>query len=428
MGASLLADAFAHNDSELCAEGVPLSAIARAVGTPAFVYSSGHVRARTAALADALRGTPHRIHFSLKANACRGVLTVVRTGGCGADVVSGGELFRAVRAGFAPGDIVFGGVGKTPREIEEAITADVKLLNVESVGELEMVSRIAATTGRTVNVGLRINPEVEVESPHEFIKTGERGNKFGIPSNEFERAVGAALTLKHLRLRGIGMHIGSQLRTLDAHRAGTERLLGLVDLARGSGARDLAYLDLGGGLPVRYEEEADADLEGYGAIAADAAARSRLEIIVEPGRFVAANAGVLLTRVLYRKHTGGTEYVVVDAGMTELLRPSHYDAYHRIDAVHPRAGSVVADIVGPVCESGDFLARGRPLPDVRPGDLLAVHSVGAYGFVMASHYNARPRVAEVIVDGDRWALATGRETYADLVRHERAHLEWKAGR
>jgi len=428
VGAGVLAESFVRNDSELCAEGVPLAAIAAKVGTPAFVYSAGHVRARTGALAGALRGTAHRIHFSLKANACRGVLTVVRTGGCGADVVSGGELFRAVRAGFAPGDIVFGGVGKTPRELEECITLGVKLLNVESVAELEVASRIARATGRTVDVGLRVNPEVDVESPHEFIKTGERGNKFGIPSDEFERAVGAVVTLKNLRLRAVGMHIGSQMRTLDAHRAGTERLLGLVELARASGAKDLAYLDLGGGLPVRYDEEADADLEGYGAIAADAAARSRLEIIVEPGRFVVANAGVLLTRVLYRKRTGGTEYVVVDAGMTELLRPSHYDAYHRIDAVQARDGSVVADIVGPVCESGDFLARGRTLPDVRPGDLLAVHSVGAYGFVMASHYNARPRVAEVLVDGDRWALATDRETYADLVRHERAHLEWKAVR
>ncbi len=223
------------------------------------------------------------------------------------------------------------------------------------------------------------------------------------------------------------MHVGSQLRSLDAHRAGTERLLALVDVARAAGATHLASLDLGGGLPVRYSDEDDADLDGFAAIARAAATRSGLEILVEPGRFIVANAGVLLTRVLYRKRSGGTEYVVVDAGMTELLRPSHYDAFHRIEPVESpdSAPGIVADVVGPVCETGDFLARARDCPDVQPGALLAVHSVGAYGFVMASHYNARPRVPEVVVDGGRWALATARESYADLVRHERVHLEWR---
>jgi diaminopimelate decarboxylase len=221
------------------------------------------------------------------------------------------------------------------------------------------------------------------------------------------------------------MHVGSQLRTLDAHRKGADRLVTLVEEARQAGAQDLMYLDLGGGLPVRYDSEDEADVESFAEIARAAAVKSRLSIIVEPGRYVVANAGALLTRVLYRKRNGGVEYVIVDAGMTELLRPSHYDAFHRIESVSDRGGSVIADVVGPVCESGDFLARGRTLPDVSPGDLLAVQSVGAYGFVMASHYNARPHCAEVLVDGGRWALATARETYADLVRHERAHLEWR---
>lgn len=429
VGAGVLNESFTRQSGALAAEGVPLAAIAAAVGTPAFVYSAAHLRARVAALGSALSGVPHKVHYSLKANASRALISVLRSAGCGAEVVSGGELFRAMLSGFAAQDVVVGGVGKTPREIDEAVALGVKLINVETIAELELVNHIARSRGRVASVGLRINPEVEVESAHEFIKTGAKGHKFGIPQDEGAAAAGAALALAHVKLRGIGMHVGSQLRSLDAYRTGAERLLAVVDTAREGGARDLAYLDIGGGLAVNYHEERDADLEGFASIARDASARSGLEILIEPGRYIVANAGVLLTTVLYRKRNGGTEYVVVDAGMTELLRPSHYDAYHRVEPVEDRDGGgqpIVADIVGPVCESGDFLARGRTLPDVKPDDLLAVHSVGAYGFVMASHYNARPRVPEVLVDGDRWALATARETYADLVRHERAHLDWSA--
>ena len=425
MGTSVLTDTLARHNGVLCVDDVSLSAIAREVGTPAFVYSAAHVRARYGALVAALAHIPHRVHYSLKANSCRALLGVLRDAGSGADVVSGGELFRAVRAGFRPPDIIFGGVGKSIREIEEAIAASVKLLNVESVAELELVDALARRLGRTARVGLRVNPEVAVESAHEYTKTGERGHKFGIPYDEIESAVHVALKLRHVRLCGIVMHVGSQLRTLDAHRQGTERLLALVDMARAAGASHLSFLDLGGGLPVTYSDEPGADLEGFGEIAREAAEHTGLEILVEPGRFLVANAGVLLTRVLYRKRSGGTEYVVVDAGMTELVRPSHYDAFHAIEAVEPRDGEMVADIVGPVCESGDFLARGRSISVVEPRDLLAVQSAGAYGFVMASHYNARPRAAEVIVDGGQFALSTARETYADLVRHERAHLDWK---
>jgi diaminopimelate decarboxylase len=427
VGAGVLTDYFARAGGTLLAEDVPLRAIADAAGTPAFVYSAAHVRDRYQALSRALGDTPHRIHYSLKANSCRGLIDVLRAEGSGVDVVSGGELFRALRAGFAPQDIIFGGVGKSAREIQEGIDAGVKLLNVESLPELRLVNELAGTTGRQANVGFRVNPEVAVESAHHYTKTGEKGHKFGIPYDEVEHAAQVAAELPNIRLCGLGMHVGSQLRTLDAHRAGTERLLTLVDSVRRSGLSTLASLDLGGGLPVRYSDEGEADVEGFAAIARDAAGRSGLEILIEPGRFMVANAGILLTRVLYRKRNGGTEYVVVDAGMTELLRPSHYDAYHHIEPVDQveAAAEVVADVVGPVCESGDFLARARSLPDVQPGALLAVRSVGAYGFVMASHYNARPRAAEVLVDGGRWALVTARETYADLVRHERANPEWR---
>jgi diaminopimelate decarboxylase len=410
-------------------EGVPLDEIARDVGTPAFIYSASHVRGRYMALHSAMEDVPHRVHYSLKANACGGILRVLREAGSGADVVSGGELFRALRAGFTPEDIIFGGVGKTEDELREGISAGVKLLNVESLAELELANDIAAALGRTANIGFRVNPEVAVESAHKYTKTGEKGHKFGIPYDEVEHAASLAQGLRNIRLRGIGMHVGSQLRSLDAHRAGAERLLSLVESVQRIAGKSLVSLDLGGGLPVRYDDESEADVSGFASIARDAAKRSNLEILLEPGRFMVANAGVLLTRVLYRKRTGGTDYVVVDAGMTELLRPSHYDAFHRIEGVtrDDSSSQIVADVVGPVCESGDFFARARSVPDVGPGEYLAIHSVGAYGFVMASHYNARRRAVEVMVDGARWAIATKRETYEDLVRQEPQSLEWRSG-
>jgi len=428
VGSLLLTEYFTRHEGELAAEGVSLRDIADAEGTPAFVYSAGHVRAQYQALRRALEGVRCRVHYSLKANSCAALLHVLRAEGCGADVVSGGELYRAARAGFESGDIILGGVGKTRDEIRAGVEGGVKLLNVESLAELEIVDDIAGEAGRIASVGVRVNPEVAVESAHHYTKTGERGHKFGVPYDDVEHVARVAKSLKNIRLRGVGMHVGSQLRTLDAHRNGAERLLALVETLRAGGMTDLAYLDLGGGLPVRYNDERDADVEGFAGIARDVAARSGLEILLEPGRFMVANAGVLVTRILYRKRSGGTEYVIVDAGMTELLRPSHYDAFHRIEPVTARDGNgeIVADIVGPVCESGDFLARGRRIPDAEVGDLLAVHSVGAYGFVMASHYNARVRPAEVIVDGDRYAVATTRESYADLVRQENAPLVWRS--
>lgn len=428
MGAGVLTDSFPRHGTALCAEGVPLREIADAVGTPAFVYSAGHVRARYRMLAGALARTNARIHYSLKANACGALLGVLRGEGSGVDVVSGGELYLALRAGFAPGDVVFGGVGKTAAEIEAGVRAQVRMLNIESYAELELASAIASACGLSVRIGLRVNPEVAVESAHHYTKTGERGHKFGIPFDEVETVARRALELPNVHLVGIGMHVGSQLLSLEAHRTGAERLVGLVDRVRALGARSLELLDLGGGLPVRYDREGDFDLDGFAAIVADVVGRTGLQVVLEPGRFLVANAGVLLARVLYRKRSGGSECIVTDTGMTELLRPSHYGAYHAIEAVEAdldRGNGIVADIVGPVCESGDFLALQREVPDLAPGDLLAVRSVGAYGFVMASHYNARPRAAEVIVDGDRWAVATRRETHADLVRQQEDPLQWR---
>jgi diaminopimelate decarboxylase len=421
----LSAEVFPRVDGQLHVEGVPLAAIAREVGTPAYVYSAAHLRARAAALQAALHGVPHGIHYSMKANGCRAVLRTLHAAGCGIDVVSGGELYKALAAGVPASDIVFGGVGKTRSEIAEALRAGVRVLNGESRAEIALAAAIAAEQGLVLDIGLRVNPEVEVTAAHAYIETGEEGHKFGIPQGEVPAAVAEALALPALRLRAIVMHVGSQMSTLTAVRAGAERLVAMVLAAREAGARDLDLLDLGGGLAVRYDDEPEADLAALRDIAQRAHAATGCTILIEPGRYLVANAGLLLTRVLYRKTSGDSEIVIVDAGMTELVRPALYEAYHRIEAVGPVAGTITGDLVGPVCESGDFLALARALPDLRPGDLVAVHSVGAYGSAMASTYNARPRAAEVLVDGERWALATARESYADLVRLDRETLDWR---
>lgn len=415
---------FSRREGALHCEQVPLELIAREVGTPSYVYSAGTVRDRYTRLDAALAGAPHRIHYSLKANACRGVLEVLRAMGCGVDVVSGGELFRALSVGFRGEDILFGGVGKQAHELREALMAGVKLINVESESELRMISALAVELGVVAPIGLRVNPEVDVTNAHRYIATGERGHKFGIPVGEALAVGVVAIGLPSISLQAVDMHVGSQLSSFEAYRAGTDRLVELSLALRTAGA-PIRYLDCGGGLPVPYAEEAEPDLAEYAAIVTAAANRLGAELLVEPGRFFVAAAGALVTRVLYRKETGTKSYLVCDAGMTELLRPSHYDAFHRIETVAAPSGSLVADVVGPVCESGDFLALDRELPDVQPGDLLAVHTTGAYGYVMSSHYNARPRVPEVLVDRTRWAVVTARESYADLTRLEESTPSWR---
>ncbi|HEX6314797.1 MAG TPA: diaminopimelate decarboxylase [Gemmatimonadaceae bacterium] len=428
MGQGVLSAAtpLALRDGTLACEGVGLDALAEHVGTPAYVYSSASVREQFHKLDKSLSGVPHRIHYSLKANANWAILRLIRSLGGGAEVVSGGELYRALHGGFAPEEIVFGGVGKSARELGEAVDAGVRLVNVESEAELRLLDGIACDRKRKIPVGLRLNPEITVDSPHAYIRTGGKGHKFGIPWDEGLPAARLAASLPWIELAGVDMHVGSQLAVLDAYERGLERLLALLESIRAEGIKSVRYLDIGGGLAVPYEDEKPPDLNAYGRIVRDVAKRTGLEILVEPGRFLVADAGILLTRVLYRKRSGGREIAVTDAGMTELLRPSHYQAYHHIEPVRPRQrANVRIDVVGPVCESGDFLALDREMPDIEAGDLLAVRTAGAYGYSMASNYNARPRAAEVLVDGDRWALTTEREEYRDLTRLERIGLEWK---
>jgi diaminopimelate decarboxylase len=420
-----LTTAFARVDGALACEGVALATIANAVGTPTYVYSANAVRDQYARLAAALDGVPYRIHYSLKANSNLALLRLLRSLGSAADVVSGGELFRARRAGFSPRDIIFGGVGKTEREIADGIDAGVLLLNVESEDELRLVDRLGRARGVEVPVALRVNPEITVETPHSYIRTGEKGHKFGIPYDEVREVARVAASLPNVVLHGLDMHVGSQLSRLDVYQHGIDRVLELLAQLRSDGARDLRYLDIGGGLAVTYEAEEPTDLTRFAEIVVPAVRATGLQLIVEPGRFMVGNAGVLLSRVLYRKRSGGKELLVVDAGMTDLLRPSHYNAYHRIEAVESIAGRSRVDVVGPVCESGDFLALDRELEDMHAGDLLAVQSAGAYGYVMASNYNTRGKPAEVLVDGDRFALVTQRESYQHLVMPELLEPEWR---
>jgi diaminopimelate decarboxylase len=420
-------DKEASRDVEgLRCEGVSLATIASEVGTPCYVYSAAGIRDQYSLLHNALGKLDARLHYSVKANSSIAILALLRELGAGLDIVSGGELFRALKAGYNGNEIVFSGVGKTEREMEEALRAEVLLFNVESEQELHVLDAVARRLGVTAPVALRVNPEVLVDTPHPYTRTGEKGMKFGIPFDEALSVAKVAATLRNVRLRGLDMHVGSQISQFAPYEVGLQRLLHL----RGEIERDtkirLEYLDIGGGLAVTYDAEQSVDVSEFGQVISALVGASGLKIILEPGRFLVGNAGVLLTRVLYRKRSGGKEFIIADAGMTDLLRPSHYNAFHRIEAVKPTGRTTVADVVGPICESGDFLALDRQIDDAEPGDLLAVQSTGAYGFVMSSNYNSRPRPAEVLVDGDRFAVITRRESYDDLIRNEELQADWRS--
>lgn len=415
---------FVRTDGTLSCDGVSLDAIASAVGTPVYVYSLAAIRSQYRQLDEALSGVPHRLHYSVKANSNLAILSALRALGSGVDIVSGGEMYRSEAAGFKGADIVFSGVGKTEREMTEALTLGVLMINVESEEELVLLNAVAGRLGKKAPVALRVNPEVMVDTPHPYTRTGVKGMKFGIPFDETLLVAEKALRMPNISLIGLDMHVGSQISQFEPYEIGLGRLLQLRSEIESEGAV-LEYLDIGGGLAVSYDAEHPIDVEEFGAVVTRIVGPTGLKVIVEPGRFLVGNAGILLTRVLYRKRSGGKEFIIVDAGMNDLIRPSHYNAYHRIEAVHATANRTTADIVGPVCESGDFLGLHREVDDVQPGELIAVLSAGAYGFVMASNYNSRPRVAEVIVESGRFGVVAERETYSDLIRNETLAPQWR---
>ena len=418
---ALLTDAgLDRQKASLIMAGVPLSAVADAVGTPAYVYNAEAVRARFAALDDALSAIPQRICYAVKANDNLAVLRLLHDLGAGADIVSAGELARARAAGFPAARVVFSGVGKSAEELHAAVLAGVGHVNVESGEELELLAAIATEADRKVSVGIRVNPDVTADT-HPYISTGKSGIKFGIPTDQVIAAARLIAAHPLLELTSIAMHLGSQLTDTGPFQEGVRRLLALVADVRAAGIGTVQVLDVGGGLGIRYGAETPMDPAAFAAAVVPLVAGTGLTLYVEPGRFLVGSAGVLLTSVLYRKHSGGKSFVIVDAGMNDLVRPSHYHAYHEIVELEAAGRPVEpVDVVGPVCETGDFLALDRPLPALERGERVAVLGAGAYGFVMASSYNARPRPPEVIVDAGRFAVARPREEVAELFRGERS--------
>jgi diaminopimelate decarboxylase len=417
--ARLLADAgLTHRNGDLYSSDVRLADIADAARTPVFVYNADVIGARYRALDDALGVIPHRICFAVKANSNLAVLRLFSELGAGADIVSGGELLRALAAGFPASRVVFSGVGKTDDELALAIERGVGHIHLESAEELDALARIAATQRRRVAVGIRVNPDVTAET-HPFIATGHGGIKFGVPVDQVVGLAQAISRDRWLTLDTIAMHVGSQLLSPEPYVQGIRQLLALVADLKAAGIGGIGTLDIGGGLGVRYHDEKPLEPATLAGAIAPLVADSDLVISLEPGRHLVAPAGVLLTEVVFRKHAGGRDVVIVDAGMNDLVRPSHYQAWHEIVELHEsgRAADVV-DVVGPVCETGDFLALGRELPRVVRGERLALLGAGAYGFAMSSNYNSRPRAAEVLVHGSAWEVVRTRETFDDLMRGE----------
>ncbi|QFU10870.1 Diaminopimelate decarboxylase [Stutzerimonas frequens] len=409
-------EAFSYRDGQLFAEGVALPALAQRFGTPTYVYSRAHIEAQYRAYADALDGMPHLVCFAVKANSNLGVLNVLARLGAGFDIVSRGELERVLAAGGQPGRIVFSGVGKTRDDMRRALEVGVHCFNVESTDELERLQQVAAELGMKAPVSLRVNPDVDAGT-HPYISTGLKENKFGIDIDNAEAVYARAAELPNLDVVGVDCHIGSQLTSLPPFLDALDRLLALVDRLATRGIQ-IRHLDLGGGLGVRYRDEQPPLAGDY-----IQAVRQRIEgrglaLLFEPGRSIVANAGVLLTRVEYLKHTAHKDFAIVDAAMNDLIRPALYQAWMNVVAVQPHEGDTRRyDIVGPICETGDFLAKDRELALVE-GDLLAVCSAGAYGFVMSSNYNTRGRAAEVLVDGDQAFEVRRRESVQELYAGE----------
>lgn len=395
-----------HAMDGLVMDGVPLNAIADALGTPTWVISAGHIRARLADLRAALDGAglPARIHYAVKANDHLAILRIVAGAGAGADVVSGGELQRALVAGIQAAHIVYSGVGKAEWEMRAALEAGVGQINVESAEELAMLSALAAATGRIARVAFRINPDVDAGT-HAKITTGRADNKFGIAYDDTPALYAHAATLPGIEPVGLALHIGSQILSTTPYRAAYARTAELVRTLRAAG-NTVRMVDCGGGLGIGYRNEPAPSPAALAGAIAHAFAGLGLELAVEPGRWIVGQAGVLLASVLLQKRTGGRRFVVLDAAMNDLLRPAMYDAWHGVvplSPTHAVAPCTGADLVGPVCETGDTFARARALPDLPPHARVAILDAGAYGSVMSSTYNARPLAAEALVDGDRWA-------------------------
>jgi len=417
---------FQYYNGKLFCEETDIAAVAEKVGTPFYLYSERTLLRHCDRIHRAFGSLEHLTCYSVKANSNLALLHILAQEGIGADVVSGGELFRALKAGFSAQRIVYSGVGKTESEIEYALREGILLFNIESIPELETVDHIAGQIGRVAPVALRINPDIDPET-HPYIATGLQENKFGIPYSQAQKSFEIAAGMENLKVLGIDAHIGSQITTLAPFLDSAQRLAELVKIIRSKNI-NIRYIDIGGGLGIRYEDETPPEPREWAEAIAPVLAETGCKIIFEPGRSLVGNAGILVTRVLYIKQTPRKLFVIVDAGMNDLIRPTLYGSHHQIKPVTESSSArVKVDVVGPICESGDFLAKERLMPLPKPGELLAVMSAGAYGFSMSSNYNSRPRCPEVLVSGSQFRVIRRRETYEDLVRGEFIEGDWVTG-
>ncbi len=409
---------FTHRNDEMYCEDVPVRDVVEAVGTPVYLYSLAHLRGAFRTLDQAFAGTRHLVCFSVKANSNLAVLRAFVNEGSGFDIVSGGELYRVLKAGADPRKVVFSGVGKTHEEMEYALRSGILMFNVESEQELEALNEVAGSIGVVAPVSFRINPDVDPQT-HPYISTGMKKSKFGIAIDPAAAAYRHAIALPHIDVVGVDCHIGSQLTSTSPFSDAAARVRAFVETLRRDGA-NIRYVDLGGGLGIRYDDEQPPDPRDYAKALTDGIGDQDVTLVLEPGRSMVGNAGILVTRVLYLKRGEAKNFVVVDGAMNDLIRPSLYGAYQGLRPVVRReAEPMTADVVGPICESGDFFAQDREIATPMPGDLLAVMSAGAYGFTMASNYNTRPRAAEVLVDGKDFAVIRERETLESLVAGEK---------
>ena len=408
---------FDYIDNELFCEAVSINSIAEAVGTPFYLYSHATLKRHFTIFEEAFEGVDRLVCFSAKANSSLAILKIFAGLGGGLDIVSGGELYRGLKAGFTPQKIVYSGVGKRIDEIDAALNNGILMFNVESLEELELIDERAKTAGKSAPIALRVNPDVDPKT-HPYISTGLRKNKFGIDMETALEGYRAAKRLEHIQIIGIDCHIGSQITEAHPFQDALDSLKELVSQLKLMDIH-IRYLDMGGGLGITYDDETPPLPSEYASSIVESMGELPLTLILEPGRVIVGNAGILVTRVLYRKPGPDKEFIIVDAGMNDLMRPTLYSAYHAIKPVELSGGAKIrADVVGPICESGDFLALDRDMADVMKGDLLAVMSAGAYGFVMSSNYCSRLRVPEVMVKGDTFDVIRSRQTYDDLIAGE----------
>ncbi|MGC8937467.1 MAG: diaminopimelate decarboxylase [Thermodesulfovibrio sp.] len=408
---------FTYQKGELFAEDVPVKELVKEFGTPLYIYSYGTLIRHIRAYEEAFCEIPHIICYAVKANSNLAILTLFAELGIGADIVSGGELFRALKAGIKPFRIVFAGVGKTEEEIEYALKNNILMFNVESELELYKINEIAKKLKKQARVALRINPDIDPKT-HKYIATGLKTSKFGIPIAKAVEYYKVAKSLENIKIIGIHKHIGSQITETDAYVEALRKLLELYEKLAQADV-DIEYIDIGGGLGITYKDEEPPHPKELANALIPLIKNQKGKLIVEPGRSIVGNAGILVTKVLYTKQTDVKNFIIVDAGMNDLMRPTLYGSYHEILPVtQGKRQKIVADVVGPICESGDFLAKDREIEKVSPGQYLAVMSAGAYGFSMSSNYNSRPRAAEVLVKGEQYALIRKRETYKDLIKNE----------